>query len=58
MPTIIKDPRVQLIAAVALAVIVGLGSGQMNSYYQGVGIDVGIAIILAVSLNLINGHTG
>ena len=58
MPTISKDPRVQLIAAVALAIIVGLGSGQMNSYYQGVAIDVGIAIILAVSLNLINGHTG
>ncbi len=29
-----------------------------NSYYLGVGIDIAINIILAVSLNLINGHTG
>ncbi len=30
----------------------------LNRYYLGVTIDAGIAIILAVSLNLINGHTG
>jgi branched-chain amino acid transport system permease protein len=33
-------------------------SDRFNRYYLGVVIDVGIAIILAVSLNLINGHTG
>ena len=33
-------------------------SAHFNRYYLGVAIDVGINIILAVSLNLINGHTG
>ena len=58
MPTIFKDPRVLLLIAVAAAVAAGLGGDQMNAYYRGVVIDIGIAIILAVSLNLINGHTG
>jgi branched-chain amino acid transport system permease protein len=30
----------------------------LNRYYVGVAIDIGINVILAVSLNLINGHTG
>src|SRR4051812_49209466 len=29
-----------------------------NTYYLGIGIDIAINVILAVSLNLINGHTG
>jgi len=58
MPLIFKDPRFQLVAVVVLAVVVGLGEHRINPYYQGVAIDIGIAIILAVSLNLINGHTG
>jgi branched-chain amino acid transport system permease protein len=33
-------------------------SAHFNRYYLGIAIDVGISIILAVSLNLINGHTG
>ncbi len=53
-----KYPRTLLVVAVTMAVLVGLGSNQMNSYYRDVAIDIGIAIILAVSLNLINGHTG
>ena len=32
--------------------------GRKWMYETGIGIDVGIAIIMAVSLNLINGHTG
>lgn len=58
MPGFLKDPRFQLVAAIAIAAIAGLGAGEMNAYYRDVGIDIGIAIILAVSLNLINGHTG
>ncbi len=58
MPHFFKDPRFQLIAAICVAALVGLGAKEMNSYYSGVAIDIGIAIILAVSLNLINGHTG
>jgi branched-chain amino acid transport system permease protein len=58
MPRIFKDPRFQLLAAIIIAVLVGLGANQMNPYYRDYVIDIGIAIILAVSLNLINGHTG
>jgi branched-chain amino acid transport system permease protein len=51
-----------LLLGIALAVGASLmahspGFG-LNRYYLGVTIDAGIAIILAVSLNLINGHTG
>lgn len=47
-----------LLLGVALAILVSYFSPQFNRYYLGVLIDVGIAIILATSLNLINGHTG
>lgn len=47
-----------LLAGIILAVVVSQFSGQFNRYYLGVLMDVGINIILAVSLNLINGHTG
>jgi branched-chain amino acid transport system permease protein len=45
-----------LVAAIVLSFLISLG--QFNRYYLGVAIDVGINIILAVSLNLINGYTG
>ena len=47
-----------LLVAVAAAFAVSYFSAQFNRYYLGVVIDIGINIILAVSLNLINGHTG
>lgn len=47
-----------LFLGIALAILTSYFSGQFNRYYLGVVIDVGIAIILATSLNLINGHTG
>ncbi len=47
-----------LLLGIALAVGAGMLSGQFNRYYLGVWMDCGINIILAVSLNLINGHTG
>ncbi len=47
-----------LLLGIALAMLVSYFSPQFNRYYLGVVIDVGIAIILATSLNLINGHTG
>src|SRR5689334_17288205 len=47
-----------LLAAVAVSFAVSYFSDSFNRYYLGVAIDVGISIILAVSLNLINGHTG
>src|SRR5450631_189398 len=47
-----------LIAAILVAAVVSAFSAHFNRYYLGVAIDIGINVILAVSLNLINGHTG
>lgn len=47
-----------LLIAVAVAFAISCFSKYFNPYYRGVAIDVAINIILAVSLNLINGHTG
>lgn len=47
-----------LIAALIAAFAVSRFSLHFNQYYLGIALDVGINIILAVSLNLINGHTG
>jgi branched-chain amino acid transport system permease protein len=47
-----------LLVGIALAIVASYFAPQFNRYYLGVIIDVGIAIILATSLNLINGHTG
>lgn len=64
MPRFLKDHRIQLLIAILLAVVAGLVASEMGAhfrqtaYYRDVAIDIGIAIILAVSLNLINGHTG
>lgn len=47
-----------LLAAIIAAVVVSLCAKWFNRYYVSVAIDIGINVILAVSLNLINGHTG
>ena len=47
-----------LLTAILIAVVVSLFSAHFNRYYRDVAIDVAINIVLAVSLNLINGHTG
>jgi branched-chain amino acid transport system permease protein len=59
-----RDPRLWLLISVVVAVAISMVSKEITSsirggpYYWGIVIDVGINIILAVSLNLINGHTG
>jgi len=47
-----------LLVAIAASLVVSSFSGRFNSYYLGIAIDAGINVILAVSLNLINGYTG
>lgn len=54
----LPHPRLWLLAALAAAFVVSWFSRYYDRYYLGVAIDVGINIIMAVSLNLINGHTG
>lgn len=47
-----------LLTAIAASLVVSLFSDRINEYYMHVAISVGIYIILAVSLNLVNGYTG
>src|SRR5688572_11279258 len=53
-----RHTKTFLIAAIIIAFGVSYFSAQFNRYYLGIAIDIAINIILAVSLNLINGHTG
>ena len=47
-----------LVAAILASFVVSLYSQYLNPYYLDVAINVGVNVILAVSLNLINGYTG
>ncbi len=47
-----------LLAAILGSLLASLASNHINAYFLDVTIGVGINIILAVSLNLINGYTG
>lgn len=47
-----------LLGAIILSAVLSHFSGGLNSYYLQIIIFIGINIILAVSLNLINGYTG
>ncbi len=51
-------PLLALIATVAAAFVLSRFSGAFDPYFLDVSMGVGIAIILAVSLNLVNGYTG
>ncbi len=52
--------RPQLALLLALAVVLGISfaSSAIDDYYLDIMLNVGINVILAVSLNLVNGHTG
>src|SRR5580693_6354218 len=47
-----------LLAAIGLCLVVSLLEKHIQAYWLYVSYDIGINIILAVSLNLINGYTG
>ena len=51
-------PHLFLLLALAAAAVLSACAGSFNAYLVDVAEDVGIAIILAVSLNLVNGYTG
>ena len=51
-------PWLALFAALAAAAGLSAFSGRFDPYYLDVAIGIGINIILAVSLNLVNGYTG
>ena len=47
-----------LLGALALACLASLLADRMNPYWLYIFYDIGIGIVMAVSLNLINGYTG
>jgi len=51
-------PQLCLLAALAASLGVSLCSGNLDEYYLDILLNIGINIILAVSLNLVNGYTG
>ena len=52
-------PKLTFFAAMLLiAALASVVPSRLNQYYLFILYDIGISIILAVSLNLINGHTG
>ncbi len=53
-----ERPKTLFAVAVALSFAVSKFSGGVNPYYYDIILSIGINIILAVSLNLVNGHTG
>ncbi len=55
---LLARPRIFLLAALAASVVLGIFQSQLDPYFVDVLTRIGINIILAVSLNLINGHTG
>ena len=50
--------QIALFAALLISLAVSQLSGRMNGYYLDIVLTAGISVILAVSLNLVNGHTG
>lgn len=53
-----KNTKILLLISIAVIFGVNLLSGSINSYYYQIIIYCGINIVLATSLNLINGYTG
>ena len=47
-----------LLVALGIIGVLQFVAAHTNRYYLGVSIDIAINVVLAVSLNLINGHTG
>lgn len=50
--------QIALIVALLFSLGISLFSAHLDAYYLDIALNVGINIILAVSLNLVNGHTG
>ncbi len=55
---IFKHAKLLLLVSLALSLLVSLLAERINPYVLFILYDIGINIILAVSLNLINGYTG
>lgn len=54
----LRQSKTAFLVALALSLVISVFSGGFNPYHYDIIIGIGINIVLAVSLNLINGHTG
>jgi branched-chain amino acid transport system permease protein len=54
----IRHAKTFLLGALALGFLVSVAASHFNSYWLFITYDIAINVILAVSLNLINGYTG
>ena len=54
----IDRPKVLLLLALVVCGVLSAFAGKINPYYYDIIIGIGINIILAASLNLVNGYTG
>ena len=54
----LHNKKILLLMAIVVSALASRFSGHLNGYYLQILIFIGINIILAVSLNLINGYTG
>ncbi len=54
----LRSKKLMLLSAIVLSAVASFFSAHLNGYYLQVVTFIGINIILAVSLNLINGYTG
>ena len=54
----IERPKVILFAALLVCAVLSLFSDRISPYYYDIIIGIGINIVLAASLNLVNGYTG
>ncbi len=55
---LLARPRISLLVALVASILLGIFQNQIDPYFVDVLTRIGINITLAVSLNLINGHTG
>jgi branched-chain amino acid transport system permease protein len=53
-----KSPKITLLVVIFFCFVISLFENHIQPYWLYVSYDIGINIILAVSLNLINGYTG
>jgi len=54
----LERTKILLLAAVLASAAISFFAGSINPYYYDILISIGINIILATSLNLVNGYTG
>jgi len=53
-----RHAKTFLLGAIALGFVASLFADKINPYWLFIFYDIGISIVMAVSLNLINGYTG